>query len=178
MPEPGADNAAPATVRLALLEGRAICLVLAAAGARDEIGARLTALAVQHGFSPRWAGVGRWFVVATGQDPARLVTILQEELGALASILDQSDGQVAIGITGGGVRATLAKGCALDLHPDSFKPGEAAATLFGHVPLHLTRTGADDYELLVPRSYAAGLWESLGEMAAEFGREPRPIAIA
>jgi sarcosine oxidase subunit gamma len=175
MREHAQDKADP-TVRLALLDGRAICLVLAAAGARDAIGARLSFLAAQHGFSSRWAGVGRWFVVASG-DPTRLIAILQEALGGLASILDQSDGQMAIGIAGGNVRATLAKGCALDLHPDSFKPGDAAATLFGHVPVHLTRTGTDDYELLVPRSYAASLWDSLGEMAAEFGCEPQPVAI-
>lgn len=176
MSEPAADGASPQTVRLALLEGRAICLVLAAAGARDEIGTRLTSLAAQHGFSPRWAGVGRWFVVATG-DAAPLVARLQEEFGGRASVLDQSDGQVAIGITGGNVRSALAKGCALDLHPDGFAPGSATVTLLGHVSVQLTRTGADDYEILVPRSYAASIWESLGEMAAEFGCEVQPITI-
>ena len=177
MSEPAAKGAAPETVRLALLEGRAICLVLAAAGARDEVGARLTALASQHGLSPRSAGAGRWFVVATGQDPARLVALLQEGLGSPVSVLDQSDGQVAIGIGGGNVRAALAKGIAVDLHPDSFKPGDTAATLLGHVPVHLARTGADDFEILVPRSYAASLWESLGEMAAEFGYEAQPADL-
>ena len=176
MSEPAAVGGSPATVRLALLERRAICLVLAAAGARDETGTRLTSLAAQDGFSPRWAGVGRWFVVATG-DAARLVDLLQAELGGLASILDQSDGQVAIGLAGGGVRAMLAKGCALDLHPDSFKPGEATVTLFGHVPVQLTRTSADDYEILVPRSYAASTWEALREMAAEFGCEAQPADL-
>jgi sarcosine oxidase subunit gamma len=178
MPEPAANGASPETVRLALLGGRAICLVLAAADARDEVGARLTALAAQQRFSPRWAGVGRWFVVATGQDPTCLVATLQGELGSRASILDQSDGQVAIGLAGGDVRGTLAKGAALDLHPDAFKSGDAAATLLGHIPVHLTRTGVDDYEILVPRSYAASLWESLGKMAAEFGCEAQPAAMA
>jgi heterotetrameric sarcosine oxidase gamma subunit len=174
MPEHAADNPG---LRLVLLDGRAICLVLAAADARDEIGGRLTSLASRHRFSHRWAGVGRWFVVSSASDPAGLVRILQEELTGHASILDQSDGQVAIGMTGGSVRATLAKGCALDLHPDSFKLGDAAATLLGHIPVHLTRTGADDFEILVPRSYAASLWDSLGDMAAEFGCEVQPAAI-
>jgi heterotetrameric sarcosine oxidase gamma subunit len=177
MPEPAADGAVPKTVRLALLEGHAICLVLAAKGASDEIGTRLTSLAAQYGLSPRWAGVGRWFVVATAHDPARLHAILQEGLGAPASVLDQSDGQVTIGITGRDVRATLAKGCALDLHPDSFKPDDTAATLLGHVPVHIMRTGADDFEILVPRSYAAGVWEALGEMGAEFGWEAQPADL-
>lgn len=170
-------NTADAAVRLLRLDPRAICLVLAATSARDEIGARLTSLATQHGFSPRGAGVGRWFVVSTGHDPARLITLLQDGLGGAASILDQSDGQVAFGIAGGGVRATLAKGVALDLHPDSFKPGDAAATLLGHVAVQLIRTGADDYEILVPRSYAGSLWDSLGDMAAEFGYEAQPSVI-
>ena len=176
MSEPVAAAAAPATARLTLLDGRAICLVLAATGARDEIGTRLRSLAAQHGLSPRWAGVGRWFVVSTG-DPAHLVAILQEALGSAASILDQSDGQVAIGIGGSSVRAALAKGIAIDLHPDTFKPGDAAATLLGHVAVQLTRTGADDYEILVPRSYAVSVWESLGEMAAEFGYEARTATL-
>jgi sarcosine oxidase subunit gamma len=176
MSEPAADGASRKTVRLVLLEARAICLVLAAAGARDEIGARLTSLAAERGFTPRWAGVGRWFVVSTG-DPTRLVSLLREKLGGSASVLDQNDGQVAIGIAGGSVRAALAKGIAVDLHPESFKPGDVAATLLGHIPVHLTRTGTDDFEILVPRSYAASLWDSLGEMAAEFGCEAQPIAI-
>ncbi|HLH88947.1 MAG TPA: sarcosine oxidase subunit gamma family protein [Xanthobacteraceae bacterium] len=175
MSEPG-DGASPATARLALLEGRAICLVLAAAAARDEIGMRLTTLAGQHGFSARWAGVDRWFVVATGE-PGRLAATLQEALAGHASILDQSDGQVAIGIAGDSARATLAKGIALDLHPENFKPGDAAATRLGHVAIQLARTGADAFEILVPRSYAMSVWESLAEMAAEFGCEVQPIAI-
>ena len=176
MSEPAAKSASP-TVHLTMLDGRAISLVLAAAGAGDEVGARVASLAAQHGLSPRWAGVERWFVVAS-DDPARLITSLQEVLGSAASILDQSDGQVTIGISGACVRATLAKGTALDLHPDAFKSGDAAATLLGHVPVQLARTGVDDYEILVPRSYAASLWESLGEMAAEFGCEAQPVAIA
>jgi sarcosine oxidase subunit gamma len=115
-------------------------------------------------------------VVSTG-DPTRLVSLLREKLGGSASVLDQNDGQVAIGIAGGSVRAALAKGIAVDLHPESFKPGDVAATLLGHIPVHLTRTGTDDFEILVPRSYAASLWDSLGEMAAEFGCEAQPMAI-
>jgi sarcosine oxidase, subunit gamma len=152
--------------------------VLAAAGAGDEVRARLTSLAPAHALSVRWAGVGRWFVVSAGRNPNGLIGILQEALDGFASILDQSDGQVAIGIGGAKVRATLAKGCAIDLHPDSLKPGDAAATLLGHIPVHLTRTGIDDFEILVPRSYVASLWDSLGEMAAEFACEAQPAAIA
>jgi len=175
MPERAGEEV-EATVRLELLDTRAICLVLAASDTREQVGARLTSLASQPGFSPRWAGVGRWFVVSSG-DPARLAGLLQEELAGLASILDQSDGQAAIGMTGASARAMLAKGTAIDLHPDSFKLGDAAATLLGHIPVHLTRTGADDYEILAPRSYAASLWDSLCEMAAEFGGNAPPAKI-
>ena len=177
MPEPAAKGAEAPGVRIAVLDPRAILLVLAASKARDEAGAQLTSLASQRGRSLRQAGPGRWLIVAIASDPAALLGDVRQALGGSASVLDQSDGQVAIGMTGGSVRATLAKGTAVDLNPESFRVDEAAPTLIGHIPAHLTRTGADDFEILVPRSYAASLWDSLGEMAAEFGYEAQPAAI-
>jgi sarcosine oxidase subunit gamma len=178
MPERVADDAEVAGVRIAVLDPRTILLVLAASTARDEAGAQLTSLAAQRGFSLRRAAPGRWFIVASTSEAAAPIDDLKRMLGGSASVLDQSDGQVAIAVKGAQVRATLAKGIAVDLHPECFRVDEATSTLIGHIPAHLARTGADDFEVLVPRSYAASLLDSLGEMAAEFGCEAQPAAIA
>ncbi len=177
MAERSADTAVDGGVRIATLQARSILHVLAALDARDEIGAKLTSLASRYGLSVRGAGPGRWFAVASGRDATTLGGDLQQALGERASLLDQSDGQVALAIAGAQVRETLAKGTALDLRSDNFRVGDAASTLIGHIPVNLTRAGADEFEVLVPRSYAAGLWESLAEMAAEFGGGNRPTAI-
>ena len=71
-------------------------------------------------------------------------------------------------VGGTAVRRMLAKGVGLDLHPDLFAVGRSAATMIGHLSVLLTRTGTDDYEILVTRSFAEALWDDLETLAREY----------
>ncbi len=46
--------------------------------------------------------------------------------------------------------------------------GASAATLYGPIGAHLTRTGPEAWEILVLRSFADSLRQDLEEMAREF----------
>lgn len=113
----------------------------------------------------RPAGPGQWFLV--GDAP-----LGAEELAALAARLpdvavsDQSHGRVRVAVSGGRVAAMLAKGTALDL--EALPVGASATTLVGPLGVHVTRTAAESYELMVLRSFAAALWHDLEAMAAEY----------
>ncbi|MUO78496.1 sarcosine oxidase subunit gamma [Agrobacterium vitis] len=115
------------------------------------------------GFDLRNAGPGQWFAV--GPASADQATAA---FGQTVFLVDQSHGRVLIRISGAPVRHVLAKGTALDLHPDYFAIGAATTTLIGHIAVNLCRTGEDQFELLVMRGFAESLWDDLAGMAREF----------
>lgn len=102
-------------------------------------------------------GPGQWFLLAD---------TLPGGLGDFA-VSEQGHGRLRFRVEGPDAAAMLAKGTALDL--DGLAVGASAQTLVGPIGAHVTRTGAESFELLVLRSYAESLWHDLGEMAAEYG---------
>jgi sarcosine oxidase subunit gamma len=122
----------------------------------------------------RAAGPEQWFLVGDNSLSPDDMKAVAQRLGDKAEIVDQSHGRIRIAIEGANASTMLAKGVALDLHPDSFPVGRSAITLCGHVTVHLTRIDAESFELMVLRSYALTLWESLVEMGLEFGIDCQP----
>lgn len=99
----------------------------------------------------QWHGHEAWIVSAA-------VT-----LDGLAAVTDQSDGYATLEIAGAGVEAVLARLVPLDLRSAAFKPGHTARSLLGHLPVSITRTGAQAFEVMVMRSMAASLVHDLQE---------------
>jgi methylglutamate dehydrogenase subunit D len=118
-------------------------------------------------------GVETWLVTAADRGPAELVEILRSALGELVTVSDQSSGYGILRLSGARVRESLAKLLGIDLHPNSFQPGDVACTLASHIPILLWRladsTEGAQFELAVPRSYAGSFSHLLTESAAEFG---------
>jgi methylglutamate dehydrogenase subunit D len=114
-------------------------------------------------------GPGRWLVVAA--DPG-FVDALAGKLQDAASVTDQSGGYRIVSVSGPCVRDALAKGVGLDLHPQAFKTGAAAATVVSHVPVMLWRHAtADRFEFAVPRSFFGSFMTWLHSSGLEFGIE-------
>ena len=124
----------------------------------EGLEARLRALSGAAPHAVRAAGPGVWFLV--GEAP-RDIEASESALGAEAGVVDQTHGRVRIGVVGAGAARLLATGTALDLSLSRCPIGFCGETLFGHIGVHLTRTGADSFELLVGRSFAASLWHEL-----------------
>lgn len=159
----GATGGAAPLVMTAPAEGTV--LLLLETGAGDPA----TALAGHGDFTLRPCAPGQWFAVAdTPLAPGTLQRI-EATLDGKADVIDQSAGRVRIVLEGPNVRAALAKGVPIDLHPDVFETGRTATTLCGHLSVNLTRTGDNRFEILVMRSYANALWENLIEMGLEYG---------
>ena len=114
-------------------------------------------------------GPGQFFVQAADWAEGTLAAELKLRLAGKASIVDQSHGRVVIRLSGAKARAVLAKGMPLDLHEDIFTVGQSAQTQMAHVGVHITRTGADEFEISVFRGFSESLWEWLCTSSAEFG---------
>ena len=113
----------------------------------------------------RPAGPGQWFMVGdaplSAEDFAALVARLPD-----VAVSDQSHGRVRIVVEGAQAAAMLAKGTAVDL--EAMAVGACANTLVGPLGVHLTKTAAATYEVMVLRSFAEALWHDLEVMAAEY----------
>jgi heterotetrameric sarcosine oxidase gamma subunit len=83
-------------------------------------------------------------------------------LEGLAAVADQSDGWAGLALAGAAAADGLARLVPLDLDPSVFRPGAAARSQLGQVPLVLVAVGGG-FELLVPRSYARTAVRELGE---------------
>ncbi|MEM5491790.1 sarcosine oxidase subunit alpha family protein [Hoeflea sp. AS16] len=88
---------------------------------------------------------------------------LAARLGAAEelSLCDLSDARVRFSISGPEACGIIATQSAVDTDLKVFKAGASAPTLFGHVPVQLTRLGRDEFEVMAFSTYARDLTESL-----------------
>jgi sarcosine oxidase subunit gamma len=117
-----------------------------------------------------WLGPDEWLVIGTPDEESALELELAEALGGgLGSVVDLSANRTAIELRGPAARDVLAKGCALDLHPSAFAPGDCAQTLIARAQVILEqRDDAPTYRLFVRGSFADYLATWLLDAAAEF----------
>lgn len=124
-----------------------------------------------------WAGPEQWTIVAAEPAGQALEARLASALAGLAAVTEVGDGRAVLRVAGPQARAVLAKGVAIDLHPDVFGPGATALTMASMIDVQLSRfAGEEGYELILFRSLAGSLWHWLEESAAEVGIEVLPPA--
>lgn len=142
---------------------------IASVMAMDGEEASVTAgLAASGDVSVRFAGPGEWLTVSQSETPEGLHRNLSLLLAETAYVFDQSDGRVVFRLSGPNVRRILAKGIATDLHPAIFEIGTSSNVLCGHISVNLARTGENEFELIVMRSFAIALFDDLRVMGREF----------
>ncbi|TIU48894.1 MAG: sarcosine oxidase subunit gamma [Mesorhizobium sp.] len=120
-----------------------------------------------------WSGPDQFLALSTGGKHS--IEALAPGFTGSASLSDQSHARVLISISGAKARTMLAKLSSIDLHPDVFGVGAAAATSMDHTSVTLWR-GADRdgqavFNLLVFATFAESLWHTILDSAAEYGVE-------
>jgi heterotetrameric sarcosine oxidase gamma subunit len=110
-----------------------------------------------------WAGIGHWLLRGAAATEA-----LADRLAADAAAVDVSDGWAGLILGGDGARDVLARLLPLDLDPRVMPAGRVARSPLRHVPC-LMAVRADDFLLLVPRSYA-------GSAVADLARAMEAVA--
>lgn len=116
-----------------------------------------------------WLGPDEWLVVgAENVELGKKLEIIAD--GRHVAVSDVSESRAILKLSGARARDVLAKGCALDLHPSVFGPGQCAQSMLAqaHVILHQT-SEAPDYDIYVHRSFAEHLWAWLEDASAEYG---------
>lgn len=118
-----------------------------------------------------WLGPGEWFVETNAASAAGLEGELVAALTDIgAAINDVGGGYAALRIAGAVAGSVLAKGCALDLHPREFGPGQCARTGLAKATVLLAATDAPpSYTIVVGRSFADYLCRWLAKAARPHG---------
>ncbi|SDA60419.1 sarcosine oxidase subunit gamma [Mesorhizobium qingshengii] len=119
-----------------------------------------------------WSGPDQFFVLSKGSK--HTMQTLAPALSSPASLSDQSHARALIGISGSKARIMLAKLSSIDLHPEVFPIGSAAATSMDHTSVTLWRGGNRPdgqalFNLLVFATFAESLWHTMLDAAAEYG---------
>ncbi|TRC89596.1 sarcosine oxidase subunit gamma [Mesorhizobium sp. WSM4303] len=119
-----------------------------------------------------WSGPDQFLVLS--KDGRHTMDTLAPVFAGSASLSDQSHARALISISGDKARAMLAKLSSIDLHPDVFAVGAAAATSMDHTSVTLWRgpdraDGQAVFNLLAFATFAESLWHTVLDSAAEYG---------
>jgi sarcosine oxidase subunit gamma len=185
---PGRHGAGAAGLTIEERTDLSFASVIAKRGKRDAlVSAVETAYGVALPSGPRrvsrgsvtFAGTGpdQWIASAEGAEAQNFAARVRGRIGLFAAVADQTDARLVLRLSGPQVRAVLAKGVPLDLHPKVFKPGDVATTLVAYIGVQLDRID-DTFQLTAPRSMAGSFWSWLSASAAEFGYEVVTSGVA
>ncbi len=114
----------------------------------------------------------RWLLLAPAASPGATAAIWQAACARVGAAVDLSSGLTAWHLSGPQVREVLSRGCRLDLDPDVFPAGSAAATIMAQVAVILAVLPSG-LLLLTPATTARHLREWLASTAKPFGLVPR-----
>ena len=103
-----------------------------------------------------WLGPDEWLLATAPGEEKELAGHLEKSLaGQCCSLVDLTGGQVLLRLGGNQVRAVLAKGCTLDLHPRAFEVGRCAQTTLAKTSMLIALVDdAPTFDIIVRRSFA------------------------
>ena len=118
-----------------------------------------------------WLGPDEWLIATGAEHALGLGSGLADALaGFHAAVNDVSGGNVELLVSGANARTVLAKGCAMDLHPREFAPGQCAQTGLGRAAVLLAADGEPStYTIIVRRSFSDYLCRWLANAARPHG---------
>jgi len=157
-------------IELSAYEGRGAELgrIAAAHGAPLPPFGRSTAARARLSLSVR---PERWLLLSAPGAPAAAAHTWPSLCSGQAAVVELSSALSAFLLAGVAARTVLTRGCRLDLDPEVFRPGHAAATIMAQVSVTLAALPAGVL-LLTPASTARHFREWLAAAAAPFAPAP------
>jgi sarcosine oxidase, subunit gamma len=125
------------------------------------------------GCAALWLGPDEQLLLVQQSEWADVLAALASTLKEMPhSLVDISQRQIALHISGARAADVLSAGCPLDLHPQAFPVGMCTRTLLAKAPIVLWRTALDEFHLEVWRSFALYVQQLLREVSREFEHSP------
>lgn len=120
-----------------------------------------------------WTGPNEWMVYS--DDTGLAATLVKAVAGLHAAVTDVTEHYTMIRLSGRHARDVMIKGCAIDLHPREFGPGQCVQSHLGRITVLFDQTDeVPSYDILVRASFAEYLWMYLEDAGLEFGVRIEP----
>ena len=119
--------------------------------------------------SVRWVGPDEWLVVLPNERAFTVEESLRKQIEGHYSVVNVSGGQTVFELSGPDALRVMQKSTPVDLHLDAFPVGKAVSTLFAKSTALIRRTGEDQFELVVRRSFSDYLWRWIQAASQEYG---------
>lgn len=118
----------------------------------------------------RWVAPDEWVLSCAINDAFDIETQLRSSVGdASIAIVNVSGGFTILRLSGTHANDVLKKSTAYDVHPSNFNIGKVVNTVFAKAQVTLRCIDANDYEIIVRRSFADYLWHWIQVAAVEYG---------
>jgi len=114
-----------------------------------------------------WLGPNEWLATAPAEKHGAVDQLETALSGQHHSVIDVSEGRIALELDGGHARAALAQELGLDLRSSSFGSGRCAQTALARVPVILQQIDAARFRIFVRRSFAPYVTDWLRSTIAE-----------
>ncbi len=118
--------------------------------------------------SIRWISPDEWLVVVPGERSFEIENALITAMQGHCAIVNVSGGQTILRLSGRDAQNVLQKTTPLDVHPSSFPIGKVVTTVFAKTQAIISRTGEQEWELVIRRSFSDYVWLWLQDCCAEF----------
>lgn len=115
-----------------------------------------------------WLGPDEWLLVARDGEVDAILTVVKALVHEPVSIVDVSQRNTGIVLSGPQAAEALACGCPLDLHAEAFPPGTVARTLLGKAEIVLWRQAPERFQLEVWRSMVAYVQAFMAAATSEY----------
>lgn len=156
---------APQAARF-ILRGDASVASAAGAAFGVALPAKSGAPGVMGGRAALWLGPDEWLLIAEGEEPVALGAALEAAMKDQPhSLVDVSQRQIGLDLSGPLARRALSAGCPLDLRDEPFPVGFATRTMLAKSEIVLWRRDARGYRVEVWRSFADYVADYLSEAA-------------
>ncbi|WP_243633717.1 sarcosine oxidase subunit gamma [Motiliproteus coralliicola] len=119
--------------------------------------------------SVRWIAPDEWLLVVPGNEAFELEGRLRELMAGHFSIVNVSGGQTILQLSGPDAVKVLKKSTGYDLHDRNFPVGKVVTTTFAKTQAVIRRLDAQQWELVIRRSFADYVWLWLQDASAEYG---------
>lgn len=126
--------------------------------------------ALQGDIAALWIGPDQWLITCPKDKAWEIAGKLDEAIrGTASAITDISAGRTVFRLAGSDALDVLAKGCPLDLHPRTVKPGYVAGSVLAKITVLIHLREPDAVDLYLGRSFADYLWSWLEEAGMDCG---------
>jgi len=132
----------------------------------DGAGGVATQTKAAFGFAP-----GKFLVA--DQDEGLAAVLAKAVTSETGTVTDLSHGRTVLRISGPKAEWVLAKFFAVDFSLPAFPEGAGLSTVHHDIFAQIQRTGADQFDIYVFRSFARSFWKSLCHASEEVGYEVR-----